>query len=78
MVRLDAQAAAARFERRDTLGIPLGTGQPPALLAALGERDDWEELRVYGALLAVGTELFTPARRPLPVGILRAVRARAA
>ena len=59
MIRLDAQAAAARFERRDTLGIPLGTGQPPALLAALGERDDWEELRVYGALLSVGTELFT-------------------
>lgn len=61
MVRLDASGAAARFERRDTLGIPLGTGQPPALLAALGERDDWEDLRVYGALLAVGTELFTRA-----------------
>ena len=27
-------------------------------MAALGERDDWEDLRVYGALLAVGTELF--------------------
>jgi acyl-CoA hydrolase len=59
VIRLDASAAAARFERRDTLGLPLGTGQPPALLAALGERDDWEELRVYGALLSVGTELFT-------------------
>jgi acyl-CoA hydrolase len=56
--RLSASDAAARLERRDTLGIPLGTGQPPALLAALGERDDWEDLRVYGALLAVGTELF--------------------
>jgi acyl-CoA hydrolase len=59
--RLDASTAAARIERRDTLGLPLGTGQPPALLAALGERDDWEELRVYGALLAVATELFTRA-----------------
>jgi acyl-CoA hydrolase len=61
VVKLDPSQAAARFERRDTLGIPLGTGQPPALLAALGERDDWEDLRVYGALLAVGTELFTRA-----------------
>jgi len=59
VVRLDASGAAARFERRDTLGLPLGTGQPPALLAALGERDDWEDLRVDGARLAVGTELFT-------------------
>jgi acyl-CoA hydrolase len=59
VIRLDASEAAGRLERRDTLGIPLGTGQPPALLSALGERDDWEDLRVYGALLAVGTELFT-------------------
>jgi acyl-CoA hydrolase len=61
VVRLDAHEAAARFQRRDTLGLPLGTGQPPALLAALGERDDWEELRVYGALLSVATELFSRA-----------------
>lgn len=53
---LDAAVAAVR--PRDTLGIPLGPGQPPAFLRALGERDDWEELRVAGALLAVGTELF--------------------
>jgi acyl-CoA hydrolase len=57
--KLDPRAAAGRLERSDTLGIPLGTGQPPAFLGALGERDDWQELRVYGALLAVGTELFT-------------------
>jgi acyl-CoA hydrolase len=60
--RLDAQAAAARIEARDSVGMPLGIGQPPALLAALGERDDWEELRVYGALLAVGTALFNHPR----------------
>ena len=42
----------------DTLGIPLGPGQPPAFLRALGEREDWTDLRVYGALLAVLTELF--------------------
>src|SRR5262245_45536584 len=50
--------AAERLEPTDTLGIPLGTGQPPALMKALGERDDWENLRVYGALLLVATELF--------------------
>ena len=55
---LTAEQAAGRLARRDSLGIPLGPGQPPAFLRALGERDDWTELHVYGALLAVGTELF--------------------
>ena len=57
--RLSAEEAAARLLPSDTLGLPLGPGQPPAFLAALGERDDWEDLRVYGALLSVGTELFS-------------------
>ncbi|MBO0681104.1 acetyl-CoA hydrolase/transferase family protein [Mycolicibacterium sp. S2-37] len=56
---LTAEAAASCFRPADTLGIPLGPGQPPALLRALGQRTDWTDLRVYGALLAVGTELFT-------------------
>ncbi|MCT7661655.1 acetyl-CoA hydrolase/transferase family protein [Mycobacterium deserti] len=56
---LTAEQAAARLESTDTLGIPLGPGQPPAFLRALGQRQDWTELRVYGALLAVGTELFS-------------------
>lgn len=56
---LTPEEAAARVGRRDTLGLPLGPGQPPAFLRALGERDDWEELRVAGALLAVGTALFS-------------------
>jgi acyl-CoA hydrolase len=55
---LSAEHAAARVLARDTLGIPLGPGQPPALMQALGQREDWEELRVLGGLLAVGTELF--------------------
>jgi acyl-CoA hydrolase len=59
MRTLSAADAAALLEPVDTLGIPLGPGQPPALLAALGEREDWEDLRVYGALLLVGTELFS-------------------
>ena len=50
---LTAGEAAARVEPRDSIGIPLGTGQPGAFFDALGEREDWEELRVYGALLLV-------------------------
>jgi acyl-CoA hydrolase len=53
-----AQDAAAQLRPEDTLGIPLGTGQPPALLAALGERDDWTDLRIYGALLLAWSEAF--------------------
>ena len=56
---LTAEQAAALFETADALGIPLGPGQPPAFLRALGERQDWTDLRVYGALLAVGTERFS-------------------
>ncbi len=55
---ISAAEAAAHLRVRDSIGMPLGTGQPGALLAALGERQDWEELRVYGALLSVGTALF--------------------
>jgi acyl-CoA hydrolase len=56
---LTAEQAAARLKSADTLGMPLGPGQPPAFMRALGERNDWTDLRVYGALLAVGTELFS-------------------
>lgn len=56
---LTAEQAARRLSPADTLGIPLGPGQPPAFLRALGERTDWTNLRVYGALLGVGTELFS-------------------
>jgi len=56
---LSAADAADRARPVDTLGIPLATGQPPAFMAALGERTDWEDLKVYGALLGVGTNLFS-------------------
>jgi acyl-CoA hydrolase len=59
---LSAELAAERLEPVDTLGIPLGPGQPGAFLEALGERDDWRDLRVYGALLAVLTKLFNHPR----------------
>jgi len=50
--------ATARLEPADTLGIPLGPGQPPAFMAALGGRDDWTELRIYGALLLAWSEAY--------------------
>jgi acyl-CoA hydrolase len=56
--RLTAQQAAELLQVEDSLGIPLGTGQPAAFLEALGERDDWQRLRVYGALLLVWSEVF--------------------
>jgi acyl-CoA hydrolase len=51
--------AAALFRTRDTFGMPLGPGQPASLLHALGERDDWEHLDVFGALLLDLYALFT-------------------
>ncbi len=59
---LSAAEAAQLVEPAETLAIPLATGQPPAFLEALGQRDDWDGLRVYGALLAVGTALFSHPR----------------
>jgi acyl-CoA hydrolase len=43
--------AVALFRPRDTFGIPLGPGHPASLLHALGARDDWEHLDIFGALL---------------------------
>lgn len=56
---LTADEAAALVRPTDLLGLPLGTGQPVRLLEALGRRQDWEDLRVYSALLTVFTELFS-------------------
>jgi acyl-CoA hydrolase len=55
---ISAAEAAARLRPRDTLGLPLGPGQPPAFMAALGDRDDWEELRIGGALLLAWSEAY--------------------
>ena len=44
---------------RDRLAVPLGPGQPAAFLHALGERDDFEDLHVFGALLTGLYEVFT-------------------
>jgi acyl-CoA hydrolase len=49
--RVSLTEAVHRFRPRDTFGIPLGPGHPSSLLHALGERDDWEQLEIFGALL---------------------------
>jgi acyl-CoA hydrolase len=46
-----ARAAVERLGRDDTLAAPIATGQPAAFLAALGERDDWRNLVMFGGLL---------------------------
>ncbi len=43
--------AAALVRARDTIAFGLGPGNPDAFLTALGERDDWEDLVLGGALL---------------------------
>ncbi|MEJ7582973.1 MAG: acetyl-CoA hydrolase/transferase C-terminal domain-containing protein [Acidimicrobiales bacterium] len=59
MDELTPDEAVDRLHPSDTLGIPLGPGQPPAFLEALGHRTDWEDLRIYGALLTVMSEAFS-------------------
>ncbi len=58
MRTLSAAEAAAELRPTDSFGMPLGPGQPAALLEAMGNRDDWEDLRVYGALLTVFSAVF--------------------
>ncbi len=54
---MDAAVAAVRPQ--DRLAVPLGPGQPSTFLHALGERDDFENLEVFGALLIDLYALFT-------------------
>jgi acyl-CoA hydrolase len=77
MKALSLEEAAALLRPTDTLAVPLGPGQPAAFLHALGKRDDWVALQVFGALLLdlyplfarPGVELrsgfFGPAERAL-------------
>ena len=55
---LTPEEAAGRLHPTDTLGIPLGPGQPSAFLHALGGRDDWVDLTIGGALLVDIYEVF--------------------
>src|SRR3954452_1529868 len=56
---LSPAEAADLVESRDTLGVPLGPGQPSAFLHALGAREDFTDLTVFGALLVDLYEVFT-------------------
>ena len=58
MQNIGADEAAGLVRPTDTLAMPLGPTQPPRFLEALGKRTDWEDLRVFGALLTVFTDLF--------------------
>ncbi|HEY3722544.1 MAG TPA: acetyl-CoA hydrolase/transferase C-terminal domain-containing protein [Acidimicrobiia bacterium] len=53
------QAAVAAVRSRDRIAVPLGPGIPGTFLHALGARDDFEDLQVFGALLTDLYELFT-------------------
>jgi acyl-CoA hydrolase len=56
---LSAADAAALLRPVDTLAVPLGPGVPGGFLHALGGRDDWEALEVFGALLLDFYVVFT-------------------
>jgi acyl-CoA hydrolase len=58
---LSGADAAALIRPIDTLAIPLGPGAPTGFLHALGGRDDWERLEVFGALLL---DLYTVFTKP--------------
>jgi len=61
MKKLAAAGAAALVRSRDSLAVPLGPGQPPAFLHALGERERFDDLQVFAALLV---ELFPLFAKP--------------
>ncbi len=56
---LSAEEAALRVRSVDNLALPLGPGQPPAFMTALGERTSFESLEVFSALLLGLYPLFT-------------------
>ncbi len=58
---LSLSDAAALLRPDERLGLPLGPGLPSSFLHALGERDDWRDLRVFAGLLTDLYPLFTRA-----------------
>jgi len=79
MQHLTIPEAAALVRPIDSFAVPLGPGQPAGLLHALSARDDFEELRVFGALLMGLYPLFAKPGVCLLTGFLgpaeRALRA---
>lgn len=54
-----AEEAAAFVHSRDCVAVPLGPGQPAAFLHALGQREAFDALTVFGALFIDLFPLFT-------------------
>jgi len=59
MRRCSAEEAAALLRSHDTLGLGFGPAQPVSLLEAMGERERWENLTVFGGLLGKLYSVFT-------------------
>jgi acyl-CoA hydrolase len=59
MRRCTPDEAVEAIHTTDSLGLPLGPAQPAAFLEAMGKRKDWEDLRIFGALVTVLSEVFT-------------------
>lgn len=58
--RVESAAQAASFiQPSDTVAIGLGPAHPGALLHALGDRQDWVDLQMFGALLTDLYALFS-------------------
>ena len=76
--RLTADEAAADVHAVDTIGMPLGPGQPPAFLEALGRRTDWERPPHRRRAAHRAHRPVLPSERALPERLLRAARAAAA
>ena len=58
MRRCTPAEAVEAFRPTDSLGLPLGPAQPSALLQEMGKRTDWEDLRIFGALVTVLSDVF--------------------
>ena len=67
--------AVARIGATDTIGVPLGPGQPGAFLHGLGARDDYSGLTISGALLVDFYEMLLQAGCPPSERFLRSDRA---
>lgn len=59
MKRCTPAEAAAALRPIDDLAVAIGPGQPASFLEALGKRDDWSELSVFGGLLCDFFPMFT-------------------
>ena len=58
MAPVDMATAVAAIRSDDSLAVPLGPGVPSGFLHALGERDDFTRLEIFGALLPDLYQLF--------------------